>query len=262
VTSGQQSGARPLSAVVLAAGRGTRLGKRTEDRPKCLVEVNGTPILVNALERLVAAGVRETIIVVGYRSRDVRDRAGDHAASMQIRYRENTDFSSTNTTRSLSIGLDGFPEAGDVLVIEGDVFFEQRVLDGLMRVHEPEVTLVERWQSDLDGSVVTIAPDGSVTAWLHKKDRPSGASLDGTFKTVNIHRFTHAFVRRWLQPALASHVKTDGGREPIESVFADLVRNGVRIYGADVCGLWVEIDDESDLRAAEKRFPGASHGSR
>lgn len=260
MASAQQSSDSAPSAVILVAGRGSRLGEVVAKVPKCLVDVNGTPILVNALDRLAAAGIRDVVLVIGYLGSAIRDRIGARVGPIQVAYRENLEFARTNTTRSLHIGIDTLD--GDVLVLEGDVFFEQRVVDEFLSRKEPDVTLVDRWRPDLDGSVVTVSPDGSVMAWVHKKDRPAGFALDGTYKTVNLHRFSRAFVGGWLRPALARHVAADGGREPIETVFAEIVRNGGRIHAAEVHGAWVEIDDELDLRAAEALFQGATHGSR
>jgi NDP-sugar pyrophosphorylase family protein len=242
------------------AGRGSRLGEVVAKIPKCLVEVNGTPILVNALDRLAAAGIREVVLVIGYLGSAIRERIGARVGPIQIAYRENLEFARTNTTRSLHIGIDTL--GGDLLVLEGDVFFEQRVIDAFLSREEPDVTLVDRWRPDLDGSVVTVSADSSVTAWVHKNDRPAGFALDGTYKTVNLHRFSQAFVRGWLRPVLARHVASDGGREPIETVFAEIIRTGGRIHAADVRGAWLEIDDEVDLRAAVVLFGEATHGSR
>jgi choline kinase len=260
MASAQQSSARSPSAVILVAGRGSRLGEAVAKVPKCLVEVNGTPILVNALARLAAAGIRDVVLVIGYLGSAICERIGVRVGPIQISYRENLEFARTNTTRSLHIGIDNLDR--DLLVLEGDVFFEQRVLDEFLSREEQDVTLVDSWRPDLDGSVVTLSADGGVTAWVHKKDRPAGFALDGTYKTVNLHRFSQAFVRGWLWPALARHVAADGGREPIETVFAEIVRNGGQIHATEVRGAWVEIDDELDLRAAQALFRGATDGSR
>ena len=55
-----------MQAVILAAGIGKRLRPITDTIPKCLVPVNGKPILINTLELLESRGIREVIIVVGY----------------------------------------------------------------------------------------------------------------------------------------------------------------------------------------------------
>jgi choline kinase len=252
----QTATTEPRRAIILVAGIGSRLGKLTTEVPKCLVEVNGISILENALGRLRDAGISETVLVVGYREDMIRDRVGDAIGRMRIAYRANEDFRTTSTSRSLWLGLADVDE--DVLVLEGDVFFEGSVLEHFQAVPARDATLVDAWRPGLDGSVVQIATDRRITAWLHKKEQPPGFSLTGTYKTVNVHRFSQRFVREWLHPALKAQVSADGGREPIETVCAAMVRGGARIHAADVAGRWVEIDDEADLRAAVALFGGAA----
>jgi len=246
--------------VVLVAGMGSRLGAATRQSPKCLVEVNGVPILANALNWLADAGVPETMLVIGHLGDVIRTRIGDRWRSMTVSYKINTQYRTTGTTYSLWLAVQQFE--GGMAVLEGDVFFAARVLDQLLAAAEPDLTLVERWTPALDGSVVEVAGDGTVAAWVHKKDRPPGIDLERTYKTVNMHRFSAEFVRDRLRPALAEHVAADGGREPIETVFAAMVRDGARIHAVEVSGPWAEIDDEHDLRTAEKMFQGAANEPR
>lgn len=247
-------------AVILVAGMGTRLGAMTRESPKCLVEVNGVPILANALDRLAESGIAATTLVVGHCHDAIRARIGNRWRSMPISYLTNNEYRVTSTSRSLWLALHDVDT--EMLLLEGDVFFAASALDELLASPAPDVTLVERWRPALDGSVVQLKPDGSVAAWVHKKDRPAGFALDDTYKTVNMHRFSAAFVRDWLRPALASQLAADGGREPIETVFAAIIRQGGRIHAAEISGGWVEIDDEHDLRIAEATFDGATHEPR
>jgi NDP-sugar pyrophosphorylase family protein len=249
----------PVRAVILVAGMGTRLGPRTLHVPKCLTRVGATPIVVNALHHLEAVGVRETVLVVGYMADVVQHRVGSELGRMRIVYRTNNVFEATGTTRSLWLGLDGLRE--DVLVLEGDVFFDASVLARLLAA-PPDATLVERWTPRLDGSVVELDADANVRAWIHKKDRPPGFSPGGTYKTVNIHRFSRAFLDNEIRPALDFEIERDGGREPLETPLARIVAGGGRIHAVDAGGRWVEIDDENDLKAAEAMFGGIGSGSR
>jgi len=253
-----QQSSCPADAVILAAGMGTRLGDRTADRPKCLIEINGVSIVANALQRLEEAGVSETVIVVGYRHEDVQACVGDRVGRMRVTYRRNDEYRTTGTSRSLEIGITDL--GADLLVLEGDVFFEPRLLPALISSPHVDATVVEPWHPALDGSVVTVDRDGRVSAWIHKKDRAPGFSLPGTFKTVNIHRLSASLVRT-LRPLLRAESDSDGGREPLETVFARIVRDGGRIHALPATGRWVEIDDESDLRTAESLFGAAPHGS-
>jgi len=249
----------PRRAVVLVAGRGDRLGRRTLELPKCLVEVNGVPILRNMLDRLEKAGVAETVLVVGYLEHVIRRDVGRAVGRMHISYRSNAEFRTTSTSRSLWIGIADCSE--DVLVLEGDVYFEQQVIDHFLTAPHADATLVEKWNARLSGSVVRLADDRTVCAWVHAQNRPRWFSADGSYKTVNLHRFCGAFVRDQLRPALAAEIDR-GGRQPLESVMASIVAAGGRIHAIDVNGRWCEIDDESDLRWAEAIFNGAADGSR
>ena len=247
-------------AIVLAAGLGSRLGAYTAEVPKCLVDVNGIPILANALEHLEAAGIEETTVVVGYRADAVRWRFGDALQRMSLSYCLNAAFRTTNTSRSLKLALDSIDDA--LLVLEGDVFFERRVLEDVLAVSDADATVVARWTPSIDGSVVDIDSTGLIRGWMHKKNRPSGFVPAGLYKTVNLHRFSRAFVTERLRPALASERVTRGGREPIETALAAIVGEGGRIRAVEATGRWIEIDDEMDLRAAEALFEGATYGPR
>ncbi|MGB8167170.1 MAG: nucleotidyltransferase family protein, partial [Chthoniobacteraceae bacterium] len=71
--------AQVTKAVLLAAGKGTRMRELTNELPKPMIEVQGKPILLHIVEGLRAAGVTHFLIVVGYRADAVRDFFGDGA---------------------------------------------------------------------------------------------------------------------------------------------------------------------------------------
>jgi NDP-sugar pyrophosphorylase family protein len=256
--------------VILVAGKGTRLGVRTTLGPKCLVEVNGTAILRNALEQLASLQFAETVLVVGYREDAIRQAVGDKLNGMRIRYRTNARFDSTGTAHSLQIGLQNVDE--DALLLEGDVYFDERALRHFLLAPHQNVTLVEAWNPMLDGSVVELGPGSLVRRWIHKDNRPPDFAPAGTYKTVNIHRVSRAFLREHLRPALDREAAS-GGTAPLEAVFDGIVRrwgagssgstgSPTAIHAVEVRGRWVEIDDERDLQRAEAIFAGAAHGSR
>ena len=75
-----------MKAVVLAAGEGTRLRPKTDDRPKPLVEVAGDPILSYCFETLLDLGVTEAVVVVGYEKAKIIDRYGDAYGDLALDY--------------------------------------------------------------------------------------------------------------------------------------------------------------------------------
>ncbi|MEK8145629.1 NTP transferase domain-containing protein [Streptomyces sp. M10(2022)] len=119
----------PNRAIVLAAGLGQRLGQASSRRPKPLTPVAGRPILVHTLGHLAAAGIQETVLVVGHLHELVEEVAGTEYAGMKIRYVLNENAATTNNLHSVWLAREYFDQ--DVLLLEGDVVFEPRVLERL-----------------------------------------------------------------------------------------------------------------------------------
>ena len=122
---------RPLGAkaIILAAGVGSRLMPLTAKKPKCMVEVCGTPILVRMLEHLDSIGVDEATIVHGYKGECILDELGTRFGRVAIGYVENPDFRDTNSMYSLWLARDILEQG--CLVIEGDAICERHVLESL-----------------------------------------------------------------------------------------------------------------------------------
>ncbi len=75
-----------MQAVVLAAGKGTRLQPLTDDKPKVLVKVNGTPLIEDVFDNLIDAGATDLIVVVGYKAEQIIDQYGDAYRDVPITY--------------------------------------------------------------------------------------------------------------------------------------------------------------------------------
>ena len=93
-------------AIILVAGMGTRLKPLTLNNHKCLTEVNGIPILINALTILSGCGIVQTTLVTGYLKQMIHDRIGNNFHNMEIIYADNDIYEKTNTAWSLKIGLE------------------------------------------------------------------------------------------------------------------------------------------------------------
>ncbi|MCZ6546479.1 MAG: NTP transferase domain-containing protein, partial [Chloroflexi bacterium] len=118
-------------AVILAAGKGERLRPLTDALPKCLVELNGEPLLLRSLRSLARQGIREVVIVVGYKAELIRLRVGDQFEGMSVTYVDAPDYASTNNIRSLwdaRAALDC-----DLLLLEADLVFDDEVIASVLR---------------------------------------------------------------------------------------------------------------------------------
>ena len=109
-----------MQAIILAAGIGKRLRPYTDRTPKCLVPVNGIPIIVNSLDRLAEQKVSRVVIVIGYLGNLVVDRIGHEWKGMKIEYVQNDLYATTNNIYSLWLAR-RFLNKNTVL-LECDVF--------------------------------------------------------------------------------------------------------------------------------------------
>jgi len=114
------------TAVILAAGSGTRLKPLTDSAPKCLTEVNGTPILINMLQNLIDIGMRSCTIVTGYLYHVITDLIGTQYKTLKVDYIVNSRFKTTNDMYSLWLARKKIEKG--VLIIEGDIFFRAETL--------------------------------------------------------------------------------------------------------------------------------------
>src|SRR6056297_900646 len=80
-----------MQAVVLAAGKGTRLRPLTDDKPKGMVEIAGKPILTHCFEQLKALDAEEFVVVVGYRKEVIIDHYDDEFRGVPITYTHQRD---------------------------------------------------------------------------------------------------------------------------------------------------------------------------
>ena len=243
-------------AIILVAGKGTRLQPRTLSTHKCLTEVNGTPILKNALTILDREGIEEVVLVVGYLAGQIKETMGESFSGMKLTYVTNDIYDKTNTSASLLMGVQAVKDFDELYILEGDVFFSPAVFDRLKNEEAADATVLEPYNTKLDGTFASIDESEYVTDWCHKSMRPEGYTLEDKFKTVNIHKFGSAFTEGILKPALEKSVSEKAGRDPLENVMMGIVRKDPRaVKGVVLRGeKWFEIDDSTDLAEAERIF--------
>jgi choline kinase len=109
-----------MKALILAAGQGTRLRPLTDDRPKCMVELGGVPLLHRQLAALAEAGLTDVSVVVGYHA--------DRVAAPGIELISNDRYATTNMVSSLFCAESVFRSGEDILLSYGDIVCEPRLI--------------------------------------------------------------------------------------------------------------------------------------
>jgi len=232
------------NAIILAAGEGSRLRPLTEAKPKCLVEVNGVPILHNALEALAAEGCSEVRIVAGYKADYLRQQMGERYEGIALHYIFNEIWATTNSMYSLRLGLE---QGSADYVLEGDVFFERSLLQ--LPSNGDIAWLADFSYRSSDGSYLKTSMTRRVTSVEIVKDP---TKLDASWgKSVGILRLTtsgSARLKQWLCEA------TGKERLYYDMILAEHLEE-TAVQSVDISPFrWYEIDTVADLAAAEKIF--------
>jgi len=224
-----------MDALILAAGRGSRLAEAT---PKCLVEVGGRPLLSHQLDAARAAGAERITLVAGDRHELVRAVVSDHE---DVDIVMNHRYAETNSLYSFSLARQKVK--GDVLLLNCDVLFPHQVLSALVQRGgsalafdstsggEPEHMKVSVQRGHLfrmSKELPSPQTHGENLGVLHLSQAAARAAFGAAARLVSRGR-----ERDWVGTAINAVAL----RHPIACV--------------DVAGLpWVEIDYPHDLAAA------------
>lgn len=244
--------AKGSTAIVLIAGRGSRLRSVYSEGPKCLVRVAGQTILERQLMALEQCAIEKVVLVVGYRKKAIT-KALDSRCCGAITLVENNRFATTGTARSLVIGLAAVDPSSDLVLIEGDVIFDPRIVHSLFRKGHG-TTALAKWGPQHSGSCA-VCEEGRVRAWIHESRFPPGFTPEDHYKTVNLTYLPSFTWREGLTAALAETLLKDGERAPLEYALQRMLERQYHISGVIVDPLqWWEVDTPEDLKIAETMF--------
>ena len=248
-----------MQALILAAGMGKRLGELTADRTKGMVELFGKSLIVRLLEQLDRLGMKRTTIVVGYYGDDLRQTIGNRFGGMEIGYVENPIYDKTNNIYSLYLAKD-ILLAEDTILFESDLIFDDTVIARVLNDPRPNLAVVAKYQSWMDGTVLTLDEDDSITGFIPKAQFDF-EQMDEYYKTVNVYRFSKEFSQSHYVPFLEAYCKAMGHNEYYEQVLRILTFLDHPVPGRPVLKAlrldrekWYEIDDIQDLSNAETLF--------
>lgn len=243
-----------MQAIILAAGMGKRLGEYTKNNTKCMVPVNGTPLIDRVLCQLSGLSLRRVVIVVGYEGQKLMDYLGDNYQGLKIEYVNNPIFDKTNNIYSLALAKEKLQE-DDTILIESDLVFSDRLFSMIIECPYPNVALVAKYESWMDGTMVRIDDNQNIVHFVPKQAFKY-SEIDSYYKTVNIYKFSKEFSIHKYVPFLEAYSKALGNNEYYEQV----LRVITMIDQAEMKALpigdekWYEIDDVQDLDIAETIF--------
>ena len=234
-----------MKAVVIAAGEGTRLRPLTEDRPKGMVEVAGTPILSHCFENLVELGADELVVVVGYKKERIVSHYGDEFDGVPITYthqREPKGIAHALLTAEEHVD-------DDFVMMLGDNIFNANLEDVVNRQAEQRADaafLVEEvpWEEAGRYGVCDTNRYGEIVEVMEKPDDPPSNLVMTGFYTFTPAIF-HAC--HLVQPS-------DRGEYEISDAIDLLIHSGRTIDAIRMDGWRIDVGYPEDRDEAERRI--------
>lgn len=238
-----------MKVVVMAAGIGSRLAATGYRRPKCLLKANGETLIARLLRLCHEQGLQDVSVVVGYQHRQVEREINGLA-----RCYHNDLFAETNSLMSLWHAREELDD--DLLLMNGDLYFEPGVLQAAIRCPHPIGMLADRSRIDSADYRFAFADGLLVRHGKHLTPEETDAEYVGIARVA--HQFVPAFRQR-----LEEYVHAGRVHEWWEEVLYSYLSEGVPIYPEDVTGLfWTEVDCAHDLQRLTRWLERQSPESR
>jgi choline kinase len=243
-----------MRVIILAAGKGTRLRPHTNEKPKCMVELCGKPLIDYQLDAFKKAGINDVTVVAGYEEKKLV-REG-------LKKILNPEFASTNMVSTLMCAKDLLDGSDDVLLTYGDIVYEQRVLDAILQSDaDVSLTIDKEWErlwslrmdNPLDDAE-TLKLDGDLIKELGKEPS-SYDEIEGQYMgliKVSADK-AQELVKVWEQmDRSADYDGKDFDNMYLTSFIQHLINIGWPVKAVPVENGWLEIDTVEDLEYYEK----------
>ena len=235
---------KPTTAVIMAAGMGTRFGKMTETRPKGFIECGGISMVERSIKTLLECGIQRIIIGTGYLKEEYERLALRYP---QIECVFSPKYAETNSMFTLwncrsAIGDDDF------LLLESDIVYEKRAITALLECEKPDVMLITPVTKFQDQYYVEHDDEHRLTRCSTNKD-----DLCVKGELVGIHKLSNKFYSIMCKDY--AHKADKEPKMGYEYELLAMSQSIMPVYVQCEEGLaWYEIDDADDLSYAEQNI--------
>ena len=217
----------------MAAGIGKRLHALNINKPKCLISIGSTTLIRRSVKLLVSKGISDITVVVGYKSDLIHNELNNDVA-----YFENPDFHKTNSIKSLWYAKNLLE--GDVLLLNGDLYYEHDILDYAINQTNPVVMLAD--STRIDKADYRFGFSGNLINRFGK--HLTNQETDGEY--IGIVRIDQCFIKTFKQ-TLEEMITAGKSNIWWEDVLYSFIAEQIPIHYFDVAGtFWSEVDTLQD----------------
>lgn len=230
------------TAVIMAAGLGSRFGKMTETMPKGFIEVGGKSMVIRSIETLIACGIQRIIIGTGYKKEAYEALQSQYP---QITCVFSSRYAETNSMYTLWNCREVIGDE-DFILLESDIIYSQNAITELQGNEHPDIMLITPVTKFQDQYYVEYDEQGTLTRCSTNKEE-----INYKGELVGIHKLSSTFYHCLCEeyekivvdkPKLGYEYQLLWMSQHVSPVFV--------LNSSDV--IWYEIDDENDLNYAEK----------
>jgi len=222
-----------MKAIIMAAGVGKRLHALNINKPKCLINIGSTTLIRRSVNLLVNKGISDITVVVGYKSDLIHNELNN-----DVTYFENPDFHTTNSIKSLWYAKDLLED--DVLLLNGDLYYEHDILDYAINQTNPVVMLADSTRIDNADYRFSFSGDQIIQFGKHLTNHET----DGEY--VGIVRIDQCFIKTFKQ-TLEKMITAGKSNIWWEDVLYSFIAKQIPIHYFDVAGtFWSEVDTLQD----------------
>lgn len=222
-----------MKALIMAAGKGTRISRYISNKPKCTVDIGNIPLIENTIKELKSKGINDIAMVLGYRGEVIEEALKDY----DIKFYYNYFFDVTNSIVSTWVAKDFLDD--DVIIMNGDVFFETSMLDQIMNETLDPVLFCDNTRKE-EADYKFYYEDNRLVKY--GKDL-KGEEITGEY--IGIAKLSKEFLHTFKEQ-LDNLVKSQQHSIWWENVLYSLC-DKQDIYVKDVCGkFWAEVDFVED----------------
>jgi choline kinase len=246
-----------LKAIILAAGKGSRLGKITENIPKGMLKLFGKTLLERQIEIYQKCGIEDITIVTGYKSEIINFK--------NINYIKNQNFATTNMNESLFCASDKL--LNSVIISYSDIIFEDKIIQQMLKFSgDMGIAVNLNWQKSYDGRSLHPLNEAENVLIKNekiiqiKKDISEESSDKKIGEFLGIVKLSKEGAKVLLQKYLdlkenhtgSFHMAKSLNKAYITDMLQEIIDSGYDVSPVIVDGNWCEIDTPQDLEKVER----------
>jgi choline kinase len=239
-----------MKAIILAAGIASRLRPLTDTMPKCLLRIGERCLLQRCFDALLANGLKEFVVVTGYRQQQIRDFLTAQYPAVDITFIYNERYEQTNNIYSLWLTRP-YTQGQDVLLLDSDIVFDPQIVARLLACGQADALALNRHELGEEEIKVIVDADNRVT------EISKVCSIQQAVgESIGIERMSAAYTRA-LFAELQRMIEGEGLDNVFyERAFERLIPQGHSFYVLDTTELFsIELDTVSDFEQAKRLLP-------